>query len=36
MSALWTEGIYGDGAAILRDGVMVPVEHVVLALNKNH
>jgi len=29
----WTEGICGDGAAILRDGVMVPVENVVAALN---
>jgi len=28
MSAVpeWTEGICDDGAAILRDGVMVPVE----------
>ncbi len=29
----WTEGVCGDGAAILRDGVMVPVEDVVAALN---
>jgi len=29
----WTEGVCDDGAAILRDGVMVPVEDVVDALN---
>ena len=29
----WTEGICGDGAAILFDGVMVPVHEVVRALN---
>lgn len=33
MSARWTEGVCGDGAAILRDGVMVPIEEVVEALN---
>lgn len=31
---LWTEGVLGDGAAILRDGVMVPIEEVVRALNR--
>ena len=30
----WSEGICGDGAAILRDGVMVPIEEVVQALNR--
>ena len=29
----WTEGVCGDGAAILFDGAMVPVEEVVRALN---
>lgn len=29
----WTEGVCGDGAAILRDGEMVPIEDVVAALN---
>ena len=31
--AIWTEGICGDGAALLKDGVMVPVEEVVRELN---
>jgi hypothetical protein len=30
---VWTEGICGDGAAILRDGVMQPIEDVLAALN---
>jgi hypothetical protein len=30
----WSEGICGDGAAILRDGVMVPIEEVVASLNR--
>jgi hypothetical protein len=30
---IWTEGICGDGAAILRDGVMQPIEDVIAALN---
>jgi hypothetical protein len=30
----WSEGICGDGAAILRDGVMVPIEEVVVSLNR--
>lgn len=30
----WTEGVCGDGAAILRDGEMVPVEDVVAELNR--
>lgn len=30
----WTEGICGDGAAILCDGIMVPVEEVVAELNR--
>ncbi len=30
---IWTEGICGDGAAILRDGVMQPIEEVIAALN---
>jgi len=30
---VWTEGVCGDGAAILRDGVMVPVEEVIETLN---
>ena len=29
----WTEGICGDGAAILKDGVMQPIESVIAALN---
>lgn len=29
----WTEGICGDGAVILRDGVMVPIVDVLAALN---
>jgi hypothetical protein len=30
---VWTEGICGDGAAILKDGVMQPIEDVLAALN---
>jgi hypothetical protein len=30
----WSEGVCGDGAAILRDGVMIPIEEVVQALNR--
>jgi hypothetical protein len=30
---VWTEGICGDGAAILKDGVMQPIEDVIAALN---
>jgi hypothetical protein len=30
----WSEGVCGDGAAILFDGVMVPIEQVVRALNR--
>jgi hypothetical protein len=30
---IWTEGICGDGAAILKDGVMQPIESVIAALN---
>lgn len=30
----WTEGICGNGAAILFDGAMVPIEEVVRALNR--
>jgi hypothetical protein len=30
----WSEGACGDGAAILRDGVMMPVEEVVASLNR--
>jgi len=30
----WSEGICGDGAAILFDGVMIPIEEVVQALNR--
>ena len=30
----WTEGVCGDGAAILRDGVMVPIEEVIARLNQ--
>lgn len=33
-SPLYTEGICGDGAAILRDGVMVPIGEVVWLLNQ--
>lgn len=29
----WTEGVCGDGAAILRDGVPVSIEDVLQALN---
>lgn len=31
---MWTEGICGDSAAILKDGVMVPVDEVINALNQ--
>jgi hypothetical protein len=31
---IWTEGIMGDGACILRDGEMVPIEEVIRALNR--
>ena len=30
---VWSEGVCGDGAAILRDGVMTPIEEVVRELN---
>jgi hypothetical protein len=30
---IWTEGVCGDGAAILKDGVMQPIESVIAALN---
>jgi hypothetical protein len=30
----WSEGVCGDGAAILRDGVMMPIEEVVASLNR--
>lgn len=30
----WSEGVCGDGAAILFDGVMIPIEEVVQALNR--
>lgn len=30
---IWTEGVCGDGAAILKDGVMQPIEDVITALN---
>lgn len=30
---VWTEGVCGDGAAILKDGVMQPIENVIAALN---
>ena len=30
----WTEGVCGDGAAILCDGTMVPIEKVVAELNR--
>lgn len=33
MSDLWSEGVCGDGAAILCDGVMVPIEEIIEALN---
>ena len=33
-SPVWTEGICGDNAALLRDGVMVPIEEVVQELNE--
>ena len=29
----WTEGVCGEGAAILKDGVMQPIEDVIAALN---
>jgi chemotaxis protein histidine kinase CheA len=29
----WTEGVLGDGAAILRDGRMVPITEVLEVLN---
>jgi hypothetical protein len=30
----WSEGVCGDGAAILFDGVMIPIKEVVQALNR--
>ena len=30
----YTEGVCGDGAAILRDGVMMPIEDIVSELNR--
>ena len=30
---VWTEGVCGDGAAILKNGVMQPIEDVIAALN---
>jgi hypothetical protein len=29
----WTEGVLGDGAAILRDGQMVPITELLEILN---
>lgn len=31
----WTEGVCGDGAAILRDGEMVPISELLTILNAN-
>lgn len=31
---IWTEAIMGDGACILRDGEMVPIEEVIRTLNR--
>lgn len=31
---IWTEGVCDDGAAILRDGVMVRIEDVLARLNE--
>ena len=31
---IYAEGICGDGAAILKDGVMMPIENVVAELNR--
>ncbi len=31
----WTEGVCGDGVAILRDGEMVPIVDVVARLNES-
>ena len=31
---MWSVGICGDGAAILNDGVMTPIEDVVRMLNE--
>ena len=31
--AEWTEGVCGDGAAILRDGEMIPIEDIIATLN---
>ena len=30
----WTEGVCGDGAAILRDGVMIRIEEIIARLNQ--
>ena len=30
---IWTEGVCGDGVAILCEGVMVPIEGILTALN---
>jgi len=32
--AIWTEGVCGDGAVILRNGVEVKISDVLLALNE--
>lgn len=29
----WTEGVLGDGAAILRDGVQIPISELLHILN---
>lgn len=34
MRAEYTEGICGDGAAILKDGVIVPISQVLEELNR--
>lgn len=34
MSPEWTEGVCDDGAAILRDGVMVPISELLEHLNR--
>ena len=34
LGAQWTEGICGDGAAILCDGVMMPIAEAVWKLNE--
>jgi hypothetical protein len=35
VAGVWTEGVCGDGAAILHDGTMVPISELLKILNEN-